>query len=302
MARSSPKAVGGDLAGKLAGGAEAHGGFPGLHLLLLPLLAFPASLPVIVALPAAWAGRRDAATRFLIAWALPAWLVFEAVPTKLPHYTLPLYPALFLLAARFLGRPAPVWPRRIGLAGLAASACILAVAGVALPPMLGSPWWLGGAAGVCAIGVGALAWRGRIAWAAAACIALYAAILQIELPGIDALWIGPRAAAMLRQTWPGWNPMGDGLAVAGYAEPSLVLLTGTHTQLLPNGRSAALDMKAGRAATALVAGTEVAAFEAEAGQLGLAEHRLGAVMGFNYSRGRWVSLVAFGQAGDHRAR
>ena len=38
---------------------------------------------------------------FLLAWIVPSWLVFEAVPTKLPHYVLPLYPAvtgLLLLA------------------------------------------------------------------------------------------------------------------------------------------------------------------------------------------------------------
>jgi 4-amino-4-deoxy-L-arabinose transferase-like glycosyltransferase len=35
-------AVGGDLGSKLAGGSESHGAPPGLHLLLLPLLVFPA--------------------------------------------------------------------------------------------------------------------------------------------------------------------------------------------------------------------------------------------------------------------
>jgi len=31
---------------------------------------------------------------------IPAWVVFELVPTKLPHYVLPLYPALALVTAR----------------------------------------------------------------------------------------------------------------------------------------------------------------------------------------------------------
>ena len=107
------QSLGGDLAGKLAGGSDAHGAPPGLHLLLLPLLAFPSSLFVIRALPAAWRGRAQAETRFLIAWVLPSWLVMEAVPTKLPHYTLPLYPALFLLAAGWLADPR-VGRRRAG--------------------------------------------------------------------------------------------------------------------------------------------------------------------------------------------
>ena len=28
------------------------------------------------------------------AWVVPAWIAFELVPTKLPHYVLPLYPAV----------------------------------------------------------------------------------------------------------------------------------------------------------------------------------------------------------------
>ena len=32
-----------------------------------------------------------------MAWIIPSWIVFEAVPTKLPHYVLPLFPAIALL-------------------------------------------------------------------------------------------------------------------------------------------------------------------------------------------------------------
>ena len=33
---------------------------------------------------------------------MPSWLVFEAVVTKLPHYVLPLYPAIAILIAGIL--------------------------------------------------------------------------------------------------------------------------------------------------------------------------------------------------------
>lgn len=39
------------------------------------------------------------ARRFLIAWIVPSFLVFEFLPTKLAHYVLPTFPALALLAA-----------------------------------------------------------------------------------------------------------------------------------------------------------------------------------------------------------
>ena len=58
-------------------------------------------------------GVRSRRERFLLAWLVPVWVVLELVPTKLPHYVLPLYPALALLAAAALvdgvatGRPQP---------------------------------------------------------------------------------------------------------------------------------------------------------------------------------------------------
>ncbi len=42
--------------------------------------------------------------RFLLAWLVPSWIVFELVMTKLPHYVLPLYPAIAILIAREIER------------------------------------------------------------------------------------------------------------------------------------------------------------------------------------------------------
>ncbi len=52
-----------------------------------------------LAAPAVWAVRREPAARFLLAWLVPSWIVFELVVTKLPHYVLPLYPAIAILIA-----------------------------------------------------------------------------------------------------------------------------------------------------------------------------------------------------------
>lgn len=57
------------------------------------------------------AGRPQEA--FLLAWLLPGWWVFEVVSTKLPHYTMPLYPALALLCARG-GLSGAAWLRDAG--------------------------------------------------------------------------------------------------------------------------------------------------------------------------------------------
>jgi 4-amino-4-deoxy-L-arabinose transferase-like glycosyltransferase len=288
------QAVGGDLGAKLAGGAESHGGFPGLHLLLMPLLCFPATLPVLRALPAAWADRRSAAGKFLLAWIVPSWIVFEAAPTKLPHYTLPLYPALFLLAARFALAPlVSSWVRISSRAALVVGAAIIGFGAVALAVFLEAPAWLGLPALACSALVGALAWQRRMVLALAAAPLLYASILWVELPNLPALWIAPRVETLLRSAWPGWNPLGEGLVVAGYAEPSLMFLAGTDLVNVSDGKEAAEALGKGTATAVLVADADEAAFSARAGRLGIALHERGTVRGFNYSRGHWVTLDLF---------
>jgi 4-amino-4-deoxy-L-arabinose transferase-like glycosyltransferase len=43
--------------------------------------------------------------RFALCWLIPTWLVFEILPTKLVHYTLPAVPALAMLMAAALRAP-----------------------------------------------------------------------------------------------------------------------------------------------------------------------------------------------------
>ncbi|MDX2147844.1 MAG: glycosyltransferase family 39 protein [Planctomycetota bacterium] len=84
---------------------EGHWGPPGYHLVLLTALFWPGSLLTAAAFVRAWRkGVRFKRSGELLcfAWVAPAWLIFELVSTKLPHYTLPLYPAVALLSARAL--------------------------------------------------------------------------------------------------------------------------------------------------------------------------------------------------------
>ncbi|MBL8991131.1 MAG: glycosyltransferase family 39 protein, partial [Phycisphaerae bacterium] len=100
-----------------AGSREGHFAPPGTHLLLLGALFWPGCLGAVfgfmravrLGLPARnpgagrWTFRRRAGRRgelFLLAWIVPAWIIFELSLAKLPHYTLPLYPAVALLCAR----------------------------------------------------------------------------------------------------------------------------------------------------------------------------------------------------------
>ena len=93
------ESLGHDLGAKLQGGQEAHGAPPGVYLLAANFLFWPLFPLAWRGIRRAWLARRvDPVARFLLAWLLPAWLVFELTPTKLPHYVLPLYPALAFLA------------------------------------------------------------------------------------------------------------------------------------------------------------------------------------------------------------
>ena len=93
------QSVGQDLLAKVFKGQETHGAPPGYYLALFWLTFWPAATLAAMAVPGVWvtAASRDA--KFLLAWIVPAWIVLELVVTKLPHYVLPLYPAIAILIA-----------------------------------------------------------------------------------------------------------------------------------------------------------------------------------------------------------
>lgn len=133
-----------DLGPKLVSGAEGHSAPPGTHLLGLPLMMWPSILFLIpgLALTFKQAFQPVKTTKnklpplsewkFLLAWAIPTWLVFEAMPTKLAHYPMPTYPALAMMAGIALDyiisnskEAPPAWSRWLSLAMFAIGAFVL---------------------------------------------------------------------------------------------------------------------------------------------------------------------------------
>ena len=135
------EAVGGDMLAKVGSGEEKHWGPPGYYLLTFAVAAFPGAFD-----RAAGAARRRgatatvAATRFLLAWVVPSWLLFEAVQTKLPHYTLPLFPALMLLGAAWAMDPLRRMPARRWWRAAALAALVLVALGIGVAA-LAAPWF-----------------------------------------------------------------------------------------------------------------------------------------------------------------
>src|SRR5262249_7971899 len=93
------ESVGADLLSKISAGQESHGAPPGYYFVLFWVSFWPGATLAALAAPAVWRARRGPAVKFLLAWLVPSWLVFELVVTKLPHYVLPLYPAIAILLA-----------------------------------------------------------------------------------------------------------------------------------------------------------------------------------------------------------
>lgn len=294
------EAVKGDLLPKLLGAQESHGGFPGLYLLSASLTFWPGSLLLWPAVAKMWGQRKRLAFRVLLAWAVPTWLMFEIIPTKLPHYVLPAFPALALMVAALATEGAEVFRHRAAKAWYAVWTLIglvLAAAVVALPIQFGSGF--DAATIPAAIGIvlatllpAVLAWQGRAATAALA-LALTAAatfpvVYQGVLPGLDRLFLS-RGAAKIVATVGSDGPV----ASAGYSEPSLVFLLGTQTRLL-DGAGAAAHLADHRRTLAVVSDRELPAFMAAATERKLEIEEFGRVDGLNYSRGKPTTLVVLG--------
>ena len=301
------EAVGGDFLPKLVSGQESHGAPPGYYLALVALTFFPASLLLLPGLLDAWRKRADARVMFLIAWIVPNWIVFELVPTKLPHYVLPTYPALAILCAVIvvaaMADPAVLKARLVrvnaGLWAFIAAACAaFLVAGPALLPdgtgVDPGPLPVVGAGLFAAMAVQALAmtWRARPAAAAVALVAAGAmfavAALEFTRPRLEPLWVAQRAQAELSRLGLAGRPV----ASAGFSEPSLVFCLGTET-LLAGGAGAAAFLADTPGAVALVDAREIELFTATASALGIAPEARGTIAGLNYSRGDAVGLTVF---------
>ena len=298
------EAIGVDFVPKLMAGQESHGAPPGTHVLLTPILLFPVALLLPAGLVAAWRRRHEPAFRFAICWLVPGWIVFELTPTKLVHYTLPMYGALALLMAAALTAPLGRGVRWTGaILGLISALPVAAVAiyGQTTFGSQSSLWWsiatVAGAALAAAVG-GVLLVRqsgfAAVLWAMAFGIAAHAG-LSGTVSQMRPLLISPELVTTLETAGLAPAPGGanEPVAITRFHEPSFVFLTGTDTQLT-DADGAAQAVADGR--PAFVEAADEAAFQARLAELGLAAEKAGQVRGKNYSNGRDLTLTLYTRA------
>jgi 4-amino-4-deoxy-L-arabinose transferase-like glycosyltransferase len=291
--------VGEDMLSKIMSAQETHGAPPGTYLVLFFATFWPASMLAGLAAPAVWRVRREPAARFQLAWLVPSWIVFELVVTKLPHYVLPLYPAIAILIAgaletgvlsrrKWLVRGTMWWFLVPTLASIA-----VVVAAVMIGRQLGLLGWPFLAA---AIVMGLLAWQlyevdgpeRAVLRATAASILLAIGTYAVIIPSLGALFPSVTLADVMRESGCA-RPLA---ASAGYEEPSLVFLAGTATRLT-NPTSAADFLRAGGCRFAFIETKLERTFAHRAEVLGLRYDRGPRLEAFNVSAGRPVSIAVF---------
>lgn len=298
------EAIGGDLAPKIAGGDEGHGVFPGFYLLIAPLLFFPATLLLPAALSAGWSRRAEPAIRFLVCWLVPAWLIFELTPTKLPHYNLPTFGALALLAAAALTRPVGKLSRQVGAGLTIAVGALLAVGSVWLLTEYGrstAQTWatMTIVFAILASLIGAFLMLHRAAMTAVIASIALGVLAHGALAGtlrqLRPLSVAPQLEKVLLNAnlHPRQGRVGP-IAVTGFHEPSLVFLTGRDTELT-DAAGAARALAEGR--PVIVEARDADAFREAAADLGVAGRAVGVVNGHNYSKGDDVSLTVYAPPG-----
>jgi 4-amino-4-deoxy-L-arabinose transferase-like glycosyltransferase len=320
-----------------ASGRESHGAPPGYHLVLMVVLLWPGTLLTGLALGRSWRRARAPETRprglltramdvirrpargrgaeaFCLAWLIPSWLIFELAATKLPHYPLPLYPALALVSARAVLAGSRAMPQvlsgsarfgfviwfilGLGIVLLPATLLTLAWTGGDLSqPPVGSPRMSGvGVVTIALLAVGAL--FGVLVLVFALRRALSGKLLEAQILAIPAaaVSLGLVFGVVLPAAWPIWitprlsHHLNEGgaiiaeapIAAIGYREDSLV--HATNGKLIPLGETQLQGWIKTHPNGWVVLPEALAS---TVPQLTIT----GRVSGFNYSNGDWFDLA-----------
>ena len=302
------EAVGHDMLGKVATGKESHGLPPGYYLATFWATFWPATPLVALTIPAIWRRRRENEFVALLAWVVPTWLVFEAVATKLPHYTLPTFPALAILAAAaWLHDDAQEllvqrWWRRavLGITGLVT---IGLLGGFAALPIVANgtmPW----AQIVVALIIGAAMmygwrWRGDVTrWALFNTLLaglFLSTLFGITLPQWSYIWPTRQVTDALATDINCPTPY---LISAQFNEPSLVFHVGTQTTLNGSGAFAAPFIAASPCQFALIDKANEESFQTTATAMGFTPQAMAHIDGFSFGGGDKIDMILYKKAAD----
>jgi 4-amino-4-deoxy-L-arabinose transferase-like glycosyltransferase len=240
----------------------------------------------------------------IVSWSLPTFVLMSLVATKLPHYVLPIWPALAIAVAHAVDQRMPAawgW-RRLGV--LVFAACALAgVAGFAAAPFLLDvdglwlPSWI-----AAALLLGMSAWammqfaRNRFGLCAAGLVTGMLVMQQLAGHGVlaqlEPVKLAPRVAREIDKR----APASAEILAVRFGEPTLVFELWPRRVQITGSLDAIKGWLAGEGAAVLI----VPRNEIDStGSLGFAPAErfeiIATIDGFNYSTGDWLTLVVIGR-------
>ena len=302
------QAVTNDFLPKLYGGEESHGAPPGTYLLTILMLIFPVSIFLgSFSRTNAQFWRSDSA-KFCFVWFVGYWFVIELIPTKLPHYILPILPALVMLTGRAIFLPISLlrWRRITEVTIFLVSALfgvLLLLAGLLGAAKLGAE---NGALAFAFVlfglllisGIFAFSFRwigdGSVKIIKRGQLVLAASILGIAFncvlfSGIVGNLKSVHIASLIEQELEELPVNANIIALAGFHEPSAVFTLGEETLLL-SGDEAALLLAEAPEALIIVESRHLDKFQKAVLNLKIPTHQLSKIIGFNISKGQFVEL------------
>lgn len=316
------ESLGKDFGGKLVSAQESHPGPPSYYLATIWVTLWPSCLLLLPGLGFATRAVRNGKSsdapvikgmRLCLAWVVPYWILIELMPTKLPHYALPLFPALCTMAAiaavTLLNvKEFPIL-RRIN-AGLFLIVSTLLIAAIMAGQTFYGPsditksfyvYGIGGAAGICSIIASFALWQSKMTLglitAGFAAVIMSVPTYQFILPNLTKLRVADQIAGAFKDQ----NirlPRYGGPAVVSphFTEPSLVYRLGSSIDVTDTANL--LDMEAFAQGRVIILDHEreetkamIAAINNAALETKLCTIVAPNFKGFNYSKGDGVDIA-----------
>ncbi|MEN3930716.1 glycosyltransferase family 39 protein [Microvirga sp. W0021] len=293
--------VGQDMLAKVAKGQEVHGAPPGFYIIAFFATFWPGAILAAIAVPFAWTNRHIREVAFCLAWIVPSWIIFEAVPTKLPHYVMPLYPAIAIVVMlavsdKFIGpnRPlarlaswvVPLIPLVLAVGLLFASISFdktIAYSGFAVTLFAAAMAFVSRNIFVQGRVVGS------ILTSLLASVLVAVGVFGFFQHDLQSLKISPRLAEAAKEAKCPTPVIGT----LGYREPSLVFLTGTDLNMLDGAQDAADFMKKGGCRVVFVDNRYNEAFRMLTEEQGIKLRRQVLVSGFNINGGKRIDIFVY---------
>lgn len=312
------ESLGKDFGGKLVSAQENHGQPPGYYLGTIWITFWPSCLLLIPGLAfAVRAVRKNKladtavikAMRLCLAWVIPYWVLIELMPTKLPHYTLPLFPALCVMsgaaALTLLAADEFRILRRINaVLFLIVSTAIIALI-MAASSLYGETnyiyYAIGTLSGVFAIIATFALWRKNmrvgLIMAGLSALTLSVPTYQFILPGLTQFRTADTLVTAFEKAGIALpREGGPNIVSPDFTEPSLVYHFGKTIDV--SGKSDLLDLKALKAGRIILldqlkekAEPKLALLKIQAQEQGICIGTIPAEKTINYSKGNTVKMV-----------